>query len=88
VYYETLPGLTTAEATERQIACQLASRQVTLALLGPNAAGEPWNLSSVPGSTFLDQWIAERVVSRTQIGPYELVRLRPGRQLDAFPCLS
>jgi hypothetical protein len=88
VDYEALPGLTNTEATERQIACQLSSRQVTLAVLGPNSGGEPWNLSSLPGSTFLDQWIAERAVSRTQIGPYELVRLRPGRQLDAFPCLS
>jgi hypothetical protein len=88
VYYEALPGLTNAEGTERQIACELAARKVTLAVLGPNTPGERWNLSSVAGSTFLDRWIAERTVSRVEIGPYLLVRLTPGRDLDAYPCLS
>ena len=85
IYYETLPGLTNTEEREREIACQLDAHDVDLVVLGPNAAGEPWNLSSVPGSTFLDQWIAGRALSRSEIGPYEIVRLTPGRPSDA-PC--
>jgi hypothetical protein len=78
VYYETLPGLTNAEGTERTIACQLDRSGVTLAVLGPNGAGEPWNLSSVAGSRFLDQWLRSRTVGRSTLGAYELLRLRPG----------
>ena len=83
IYYETLPGLTNTEKREREIACQLAAHDVNLAILGPNAAGEPWNLSSVPGSTFLDEWIAGRTLNRSEIGPYQIVRLTPGRPSDA-----
>jgi hypothetical protein len=82
VYYETLPGLTNTEPKEREIACQLAERGLRLAVLGPNAAGEPWNLSSVPGSPFLDQWLEKRTLTRIEIGPYRLLRLTPGRQPD------
>jgi hypothetical protein len=78
VYYEAFPGLTNTEPMERTIACQLARAGVTLAVLGPNPEGEPWNLSSVPGSPFLDQWLADRTVSRSQVGPYQLLRLTPG----------
>lgn len=78
VYYETLPGLTNTEDIERTIACQLERSGVTLAVLGPNGAGEPWNLSSVPGSRFLDDWLSRRSVSRVERGPYELVTLTPG----------
>jgi hypothetical protein len=78
VYYEAFPGLTNSDAIERTIACQLDWSGVTLAVLGPNTAPEPWNLSAVAGSTYLDQWIAARALRRTEIGPYALVRLRPG----------
>ncbi|MDQ6691633.1 MAG: glycosyltransferase family 39 protein, partial [Candidatus Dormibacteraeota bacterium] len=77
-YYEALPGVTNTDTVERTIACQLASSGVSLVVLGPNTAPEPWNLSSVPGSTYMDQWIAARTVSRREIGPYSLLRLRPG----------
>jgi hypothetical protein len=60
------------------MACQLARSGVTLVVLGPDGAPEPWNLSAVPGSTYLDRWIAGRTISRTAVAPYELVRLRPG----------
>ena len=82
VYYEAFPGLTNREPMERTIACQLARSGVTLAVLGPNPDGEPWNLSSVPGSPFLDQWLAARTVSRSQIGPYSMLRLTPGLRPD------
>ena len=65
-------------AVQRAIACQLERSGVSLAVLGPNGDGEPWNLSSVAGSGFLDQWLAQRAVSRMPFGPYVLVRLRPG----------
>jgi|GEM_PF-4233763 len=78
LYDEALPGFTNTEATERTIACQLERSGVTLLVLGPNAMPEPWNLSAVAGSTYLDQWIAGRALRRTEISPYELVRLRPG----------
>lgn len=78
IYEEAFPGLTNTEPIERTMACQLARAGVSLIVLGPNAEPEPWNLSAVPGSTYLDQWIAGRALSRTAIGPYELVRLRPG----------
>jgi hypothetical protein len=82
VYYEAFPGLTNTEPMERTIACQLARSGVTLAVLGPNAEGEPWNLSSVAGSPFLDQWLAARTIARSQVGPYQLLRLTPGPRPD------
>ena len=82
VYYEALPGLTNTESGERTIACQLARAGVALAVLGPTSAGEPWNLSSVAGSPFLDQWLAARTIARSQIGPYQLLRLTPGLRPD------
>ena len=82
VYYETLPGLTNTESGERTIACQLARVGVALAVLGPTSAGERWNLSSVPGSPYLDQWLAARTVGRSQVGPYLLLRLTPGLRPD------
>jgi hypothetical protein len=82
VYYVAFPGLTNTEPVERTIACQLARSGVTLAVLGPNPEGEPWNLSSVPGSPFLDQWLAARTVTRSQVGPYQLLRLMPGLRPD------
>jgi hypothetical protein len=82
VYYVVFPGLTNTEPMERTIACQLARSGVTLAVLGPNPEGEPWNLSSVPGSPFLDQWLAARTVARSQVGPYQLLRLTPGLRPD------
>ena len=77
-YYIAVPGLTNADAVQRTIACQLERSGVSLAVLGPNGEGEPWNLSSVPGSRFLDQWLAQRTISRTAFGPYDLLRLTPG----------
>jgi hypothetical protein len=82
VYYEALPGLTNTESGERTIACQLARAGVALAVLGPTSAGERWNLSSVPGSPFLDQWLAVRTIGRSQVGPYQLLRLTPGLRPD------
>jgi hypothetical protein len=82
VYYEALPGLTNTESGERTIACQLARAGVALAVLGPSSAGERWNLSSVPGSPYLDQWLAARTVGRSQVGPYVLLRLTPGLRSD------
>ena len=77
-----MPGLTNTEAGERTIACQLARAGVALAVLGPTSAGERWNLSSVPGSPYLDQWLAARTVGRSQVGPYVLLRLTPGLRPD------
>ncbi|MDQ6884375.1 MAG: hypothetical protein M3077_09115 [Candidatus Dormibacteraeota bacterium] len=85
VYYESFPGLTNTEPMEQTIACQLATSGVTLAVLGPNTQPEPWNLSSVAGSTYLDRWLAARTVSHREIGPYTLLRLRPGPPPTA-PC--
>jgi len=82
VYYVAFPGLTNTEPMERTIACQLARSGVTLAVLGPNPEGEPWNLSSVPGSSFLDQWLAARTLARSQVGPYQLLRLTPDLHPD------
>jgi hypothetical protein len=82
VYYVVFPGLTNTEPMERTIACQLARSGVTLAVLGPNPEAEPWNLSSVPGSPYLDQWLAARTVARSQIGPYQLLTLTPGLRPD------
>jgi hypothetical protein len=82
VYYEALPGLTNTESGARTIACQLARAGVTLAVLGPTSAGESWNLSSVPGSTYLDQWLNARTMVRSQVGPYQLLRLTPGLRPD------
>jgi len=77
-YFVGLPGLTNSESIQHTIACQLERSGVTLAVLGPNGEGEPWNLSSVPGSRFLDQWLAQRTIGRSALGPYEVVRLTPG----------
>jgi len=86
VYYESFPGLTNTEDRERTIACQLATSSVTLAVLGPNTQPEPWNLSSVAGSTYLDQWLVAHAVSHTVIGPYTLLKLKPGpRPADRCP---
>jgi hypothetical protein len=82
IYYEALPGLTNTESGERTIACQLARAGVALAVLGPISAGEQWNLSSVPGSPFLDQWLNTRAIGRSQVGPYQLLRLTPGLRPD------
>jgi hypothetical protein len=82
VFYEALPGLTNTEVGARTIACQLAGAGVTLAVLGPTSAGEPWNLSSVPGSPVLDQWLAGRTIARSEVGPYQLLRLTPGLRPD------
>jgi hypothetical protein len=82
VYYEALPGLTNTESGERAVACQLARAGVALAVLGPTSAGERWNLSSVPGSAFLDRWLAARTLTRWQVGPYQLLRLTPGLRPD------
>jgi hypothetical protein len=82
IYYEALPGLTNTEPGERTIACQLARAGVSLAVLGPTSAGEPWNLSSVPGSSFIDRWLAARTIARSQVGPYQLLRLTPGLRPD------
>ena len=82
VDYEALPGLTNTESGERTIACQLARAGVSLAVLGPTSAGERWNLSSVPGSLVLDQWLAARTIARSQVGPYQLLRLMPGLRPD------
>jgi len=82
VYYEALPGLTNTEPIDRAIACQLGRSGVTLAVLGPTSAGERWNLSSVPGSLFLDRWLAARTIARSQVGPYQLLRLTPGLRPD------
>lgn len=82
VYYEALPGLTNTESGERTIACQLARAGVALAVLGPASAGERWNRSSVPGSSFLDEWLAARTIARWQVGPYQLLRLTPGLRPD------
>jgi hypothetical protein len=87
VFYETLPGLTNTEATERTIACQLERSGVSLAVLGPNGAPEPWNLSSVAGSGFLDEWLQSRTLGRSTLGAYQLLRLRPGPD-PSGRCLS
>ena len=77
VYFEDLPGFSNQDAAERTVICQLARSHVSLAVLGPNAAGEPWNLSSQPGSTRLDAWLTAHATARETIDPYELVTLRP-----------
>jgi hypothetical protein len=82
VYYEALPGLTNTESVARTIACQLARSGVTLAVLGPTSSGEAWNLSSVPGSPYLDRWLAGRTIGQSQVGPYQLLRLTPGLRPD------
>jgi hypothetical protein len=87
VYFEALPGLTNALPIEQTIACQLTAAGVTLLVLGPSSAGEPSNLSSVPGSTYLDQWIAAHTESRATLGGYSLITLRPDRS-QAGGCLS
>jgi hypothetical protein len=75
VYFEDLPGFSNQDAVQRTVICQLVRSHVRLAVLGPNAAGEPWNLSSQPGSTRLDTWLATHASAREIIDPYELVTL-------------
>jgi hypothetical protein len=86
-YYESLPGLTTSDAVQQTIICQLEAAGVSLAVLGPNSAGEVWNLSSVPGSQRLDHWLDSRTQARVELGPYQLVTLTPG-PAPAGPCPS
>jgi hypothetical protein len=85
VYYEYLPGFSNSEPIQRKVACQLERAGVTLAVLGPNTEGEPWNLSSRPGSTFLDDWIQSRASAWSELGPYALVRLEPTAGSSGYP---
>lgn len=75
-YEEYEPGLTTLDRVQRAITCQLARSGTTLAVLGPNTVGEPWNASSRPGSSWLDDWLTAHTVSRLELSPYVLLRLR------------
>lgn len=77
VYFEALPGLTNRDDVERTMICQLVSSHVGLAVLGPNTAGEPWNLSSQPGSPRLDRWLAAHTSAAETVDPYLLLTLRP-----------
>ena len=85
VYYEFLPGFTNSEGVQQTMICQLQRSGVTLAVLGPNSVGEPWNLSSREGSPLVDQWLGDRTVSRNQLGPYDFVRLRPDPPTASCP---
>ena len=76
VYFENLPGLSNQDAVQRTVICELERSHVTLAVLGPNGPGEPWNLSSHPGSTRLDAWLRAHASARETIDPYELITLR------------
>jgi hypothetical protein len=76
VYFENLPGFSNQDAVQQALICQLVRAHVTLAILGPNGPGEPWNLSSQAGSTRLDAWLAAHAGARETIDPYELVTLR------------
>ncbi len=76
VYFENLPGLSNLDAVQQTVICQLERSHVTLAVLGPNGPGEPWNLSSHPGSTRLDAWLRAHASARETIDPYELITLR------------
>jgi hypothetical protein len=76
-YLEDLPGLTTTDVVQRRIVCQLAASHVGLVVLGPDVPGEPSNLSSKPGSTVLDTWLAEHTTSSVTIGPYVLLSIDP-----------
>jgi hypothetical protein len=82
VYDEAFPGLTNSEPTERLITCQLSSSGVRLVVLGPNPPPEPWNLSAVAGSNYLDRWLAQHTQARTSVGPYELLTLTPDVRPD------
>ena len=77
-YLENLPGLTTTDEVQRRMVCQLAASRVGLVVLGPDAAGEPWNLSSRPGSTVLDSWLTAHATGQETIGPYLLLSINPG----------
>jgi hypothetical protein len=77
VYFENLPGFSNQDAVQQTVICQLVRAHVTLAVLGPNGPGEPWNLSSQAGSTRLDAWLAAHASARETIDPYELVTLGP-----------
>jgi len=76
VYFENLPGFSNQDAVQQTVICQLERSHVTLAVLGPNGTGEPWNLSSHPGSTRLDAWLRVHASARETIDPYELITLR------------
>ncbi len=76
VYFENLPGFSNQDAVQQTVICQLERSHVTLAVLGPNGPGEPWNLSSHPGSTRLDAWLRAHASARETIDPYELITLR------------
>jgi len=76
VYFENLPGLSNLDAVQQTVICQLERSHVRLAILGPNGPGEPWNLSSHPGSTRLDAWLRAHASARETIDPYELITLR------------
>jgi hypothetical protein len=76
-YLENLPGLTTTDEVQRRMVCQLAASNVRLVVLGPDVPGEPSNLSSKPGSTVLDIWLAKHTTGRETIGPYVLLAIDP-----------
>jgi len=75
-YDEYIPALTTDARIQELMTCQLARSNTTLAVLGPNTAGEPQNASSKPGSTILDSWLRAHTVGRTDFPPYVVLRLR------------
>jgi hypothetical protein len=76
VYFEDLPAFSNQDAVQRTVICQLVRSHVSLAVLGPNAAPEPWNRSSQPGSTRLDTWLAAHAGAQETMDPYQLVTLR------------
>lgn len=75
-YEEYIPALTTDARIQEEMTCQLARSGTTLAVLGPNAAGEPTNASSRPGSTLLDEWLRAHTAARIDLPPYVLLTLR------------
>jgi hypothetical protein len=75
-YDEFIPALTTVDSVQAAITCQLARSGTTLAVLGPNATGEPWNASSMPGSQILDRWLRAHTTLTEDLSPYVLLRLR------------
>ena len=75
-YEEYIPALTTDARIQEEMTCQLARSGTTLAVLGPNAAGEPTNASSRPGSTLLDEWLRAHTATRVDLPPYVLLTLR------------
>ena len=77
VYEEFIPALTTTDAIQQVMVCQLQKAGVRLAILGPNTVAEPWNASARPSSARLFDWLAAHTVSRTELAPYSLLELRP-----------